>query len=367
MSFLNKIKQITSSNPKKVSVLGVDISPSTIKIVQIRRDRGQAILETYGEIALGPYAGLEVGQPTNLSAEKVAEALRDLMSEAKVTTNRCAVSIPFASSLITLLQVPTTDEEKLKTVIPLEARKYIPVPIEEVILDWYVIPPAPPTDPSSPQEERSYTEALAIAIHKDTINRHQKIIHLSNLEASFFEIEIFSTVRAVLDHGVAPVVILDIGFASTKLYIVEHGIIRRSHNISRGTQDITRAIASSMNVPVAQAEVMKRSVDVTSTEDSAAVAASAVLNHIISETSRIMVEFERKHSKPVDKVILTGTGVALNGIFPYAKEKFDVEVEIANPFKKVETPALLDNVLTEVGPSFAVSIGLSLRELEEID
>ena len=75
------------------SVLGIDIGPSSIKVVQLRRKKGQAVLETYGELALGPYAGLQVGQAVSLPAEKTAEVLRDIMREANVTTKRAAFSI----------------------------------------------------------------------------------------------------------------------------------------------------------------------------------------------------------------------------------------------------------------------------------
>lgn len=122
------------------SVIGVDIGSSSIKIVQLRKKRGRAILETYGEIALGPYTGIAVGQVTSLPADKIAEAIKDLIREANVTTLSAGVSIPFKSSLVTLMELPVTDEKQLKEMIPLEARKYIPVPISEITLDWWVIP-----------------------------------------------------------------------------------------------------------------------------------------------------------------------------------------------------------------------------------
>ena len=80
------------------SVIGVDIGTSAIKVVQLRRERGRVILETYGAIALGPYAGVEVGRATALPAEKIAEALKDVVREANVTTVDSAVSIPYSSS-----------------------------------------------------------------------------------------------------------------------------------------------------------------------------------------------------------------------------------------------------------------------------
>ena len=87
--------------------LGIDIGSSAIKIVQLKKKNGQAILETYGELALGPYAGLSVGQAVALSPDKLASALSDLMreKEVNVTTKACGLSIPFSSSLMAVIDM----------------------------------------------------------------------------------------------------------------------------------------------------------------------------------------------------------------------------------------------------------------------
>ena len=125
---------------KEGSVLGVDIGSSSIKVVQLRRGRGTAILETYGELSLGPYAELDIGQATRLPAEKLATALTDLLREANTSTTDAALSIPFSDSLTSLIDMPDLPDKELAKMIPIEARKYIPVPIGEVTLDWFVIP-----------------------------------------------------------------------------------------------------------------------------------------------------------------------------------------------------------------------------------
>src|SRR3989344_5511829 len=147
MSFLNALL-----GKKETSVLGVDIGSSALKVVQLRKEGGKAVLETYGELSLGPYGGSEVGQATNLSAEAITETLKDLLREAKVTTRNCGVSIPYARSLLTLVRLPyRKDPKEQKTVIELEARKYIPVPVSEVQLDWFIVPD---TDPSQRSESK---------------------------------------------------------------------------------------------------------------------------------------------------------------------------------------------------------------------
>jgi Tfp pilus assembly PilM family ATPase len=102
----------------------------------LRKKGGKAVLETYGELALGPYAKAEIGQATNLPTEKIIEALSDLMREKEVniTTNKCGIAIPFSSSLMSLIEMPMLPYKQLASMVPLEARKYIPVPISEVTL-----------------------------------------------------------------------------------------------------------------------------------------------------------------------------------------------------------------------------------------
>ena len=99
------------------------------------------MLKTYGELALGPYASTEVGRlPQIFPPDKIAEGSKDILREAKTTTTACGVALPLSSSLISFITIPSVPEKQLGEVISIEARKYIPVPMSEVLLDWSVIP-----------------------------------------------------------------------------------------------------------------------------------------------------------------------------------------------------------------------------------
>ena len=367
------------------SALGVDIGSSAIKLVQIKKKNGQAVLETYGELALGPYAGLGVGQAVILPPEKIAQALVDLMKEKEVniTTNKCGISIPFASSLMSVIEMPEVSEKQLAIMVPLEARKYIPVPITEVMLDWSVIPKSEvradefsesvsekekflsKTTSGAPPAGLSKIDVLIVAIHNETIARYKEIVAKAGLEAGFFEIEIFSTMRAVLDDAIRPVMIMDMGAASTKLYVVERGIIRTSHTINRGSQDITATMSKSLSITLEEAEIMKRKVGLLGPEKNLNDVIGFTLDHIFSEINTVLLSFEKKYNKTVSKVVLVGGGSALKGLSDVAKNNFKTEVISANPFNKVTAPAFLENILKETGPEFAVAIGLALRKLLE--
>lgn len=350
---------------KEQSALGVDIGSSSLKVVQIRKEHGKAVLETYGELALGPYGGSEAGQATNLSAEQITESLKDLLREAKVTAASCGVSIPYARSLLTLVELPyRQDAKEQKTVIELEARKYIPVPMSEVQLDWFIVPAmghAPDTVPKTPhsQPESPRVEVLLVAVHNDELKLLQNITKGAGLVASFYEIEIFSTIRAVVEETVKPVMILDVGAASTKVYVVEHDVVATSHAIGAGSQDITRAIAASQNLTMARAEALKKEQGIEGDSP------ELVFSRIFSEARRVLTQYEMAHKKSVTAIVLTGGGGITKELDAYAKKIFSIDVQIADPFAKTEAPAFMRPVFKEIGPEFAVAVGLALRKLEE--
>lgn len=364
------------------SVIGIDIGSSSIKVVQLKKKGSQALLETYGELSLGPYAGVSVGQATNLPQDKIIQALHDLLieKEVNITTNLAGLSIPYSSSLMTVVEMPVVPQKELVNMIPIEARKYIPVPISEVSLDWSVIPrdkldPVPedatPPIPGVPTPTKmQMQDILLVAIHNETLARYTDIATKNNLNTSFFEIEIFSTMRSVLDQVATPVMIFDMGAATTKLFIVERGILRMSHTINRGSQNITSAISKSFGIEMDKAEVMKRHSGLTDTTPDGLNVANIIkltLDFLFTEANRVMLTYEKKYNKNISKVLLVGGGSSLKGLEPLAQKNFQTEVSGGNPFSKVVTPAFLDEVLKQTGPQFAVSLGLALRRLQELD
>jgi type IV pilus assembly protein PilM len=355
------------------SVLGIDIGSASIKIVQLRRKGGKAILETYGELSLGPYADTEVGRATKLPTDKTVLALSDVLKESNATTTSAAFSIPMRQSLVTIISMPQIQDRQLAQMIPIEARKYIPVPISEVTLDWFVIPKLEPLQSDyqgvpEGQHKIPQVEVLVVAIHNDILSNFSTIVAQAALEASFFEIELFSTVRSVIEAGDnTPVMIMDVGAGATKVYIVERGVIRDSHIINKGSQDITINIAKSMSVSVNFAEKLKRNYGRNAREQDQQIGEiiDLVMSPILSETNSVLLNFQRKYNKSVSKNILIGGGALLNGLNELIRAQLSLPVIYGDPFSRIETPAFLEGVLQQTGLPFATAIGLALRKLHE--
>ncbi len=371
--FLSNITGIFQSQ-KSESVLGIDVGSSSVKVVQLAKKKGKAVLETYGEIALGPYTGTNLGRSAVLTDEKISEAISDVIRESNTTTKSSALSIPIASTFIIFMKIPTTDERKFAEMVPLEARKYIPVPVSEVTLDWWAIPKEESTmsefQAGGTQEEKeSGTEILVVVITNDALSRNKAIQNLTGLTVGFSEVEIFSNLRACIESSLAPQMLIDFGASSTKAFIVERGILKASHVINRGSQDITLAISNSMNISFDEAEKIKRTRGIVAPEEesqSITDVSSITTDYIMAEAERFVLTYYKKSGKKLSKVAITGGGALLKGMRERVQKSFETQVEIADPFSKVEYPAFLEEVLRNAGPEFSVAIGLALRKLQEM-
>lgn len=357
------------------NAIGVDIGSSAIKVVEIKKRGGKAILETYGAISLGPYADLESGRVTNLPVDKITEALKEVLKQSGVVITEGAFAIPIQSSLIFTIELPSNvKESELATIIPTEARKYIPIPITEVSLDYFVLPQKESSfeemntanDSNIPQKPLDKTNILVVATQNEAISKYRSIVSGCRLAASFFEIEVFSSIRANFEHELSPVLLMDFGAARTKLSIVEFGMVKNYHTIERGGADITDSISKSLSIPFIEAEKMKKEFGLFGNpmEKSLADIIKIHIDYIFSETNNVLLGYEKRHNKTISKIIFTGGGSLLKGLSEVATNDFRAEIEIGHPFSKVDAPAFLGKVLETLGPEFAVALGLALRKLQ---
>lgn len=380
MSFLGKLFKKNSD-----TFIGVDIGSSAIKVVQLSKKKGKAVLDTYGVLALGPYANTEVGRSTNLPIGKIVEALTDILREAKTTVSVGGIAIPFSASLMSIIELPAAAEKNLDNVIPLEAKKYVPVPIGEVSLDWSVIPKNElkrefkdggndiskeknDLKPKKEEDAKDTIEVLIVAIHNDVIKKFKDVAESSSFNSDFFEIEIFSTIRSVLDYNDESTLIMDFGASSTKLYVVERGNVKSTHTINKGSQDITSTISRALEVSTKEAEILKRTVGLNSRENKDIYdSAFITLDYIFTESNRVIREYREKNQKDLKKVVLVGGGSSMKGFAESASANLQADVVSGDPFSKVESPAFVSEILKTSGPEFAVALGIALRGISKED
>lgn len=374
LSSLKKI--ITSGSSQKA--LGVDIGGSSIKVVQLKKDKERAILQTYGEVALGPYGNFEVGRVVKLPDEKVAEALKDVLREANVSTKKAAVSVPLKSSFVIVINIPKISGKNITEMIQLEARRYIPVPITEVFMDWWVFPEKDVglydreevSEKEKVAEEKSirgFDKVLLVAIHKDVIDKYKKIISKSGLTLDALELESFSMLRSCLYRETGPVAVIDFGASTTKMSIADLGIMKSTHSINKGSQDLSLALSNSMGINFKRAEEIKREIGLSELPEHREIVTimEPLLGYVFSEINSIIRDYQRKYKQTVKRTVMTGGGALLKGLVDFAVKRLSIEVNLADPFVKSEYPIFLEKVLKEAGPNFSVAFGLAMRELQQ--
>lgn len=340
--------------------IGVDIGMSSIKMVQLRREKEKIILDTYGEIELGPYAGKDAGIASRLGEEKTIEAINDLIKEAKITAREAVVAIDSASAYVSLVKVPKVEDRQLKTMMPLEARKYIPIPLSEVQMDWWHIP----TNINIGKDERMVNVVLA-AVNNNTLTFYDRIVNKLGFTKVEYEINGYSLLRSCPPKTNGMILYVDIGASYTTLSLVFQQTVLDMHIITRGSQDSTIQLSKALSIPVNIAEETKRTFGYEGDKSNPYVKEIMQLSSypLFGEVARLSLMYERKYNQSIEGIILSGGGARAKGILEAYNETVHFAGRISTPFEQTEVPAFLHDMIEHIGPSYAIAVGCALKKL----
>ncbi len=356
--FSSFVKTITAKAQESGRVVGIDIGSSSIKVVEVQNRADVLTLTTYGELQLGPYASGDVGQSIILDPKKEQQALIDILRESAVKASSAVFAVPLSSSFVTTIHFEADAKEDLGPRVRVEARKYIPVPINEVTLDWAEIG-------SEADSREGKRDALVAAIQNDALNRFRVLMQFVNMKEPPTEIECFSTIRAAYNTDEQHVVVIDVGAVATKLYIAKNGLLQRMHRVRAGGALATKRISSVLGLNFSEAEVIKRS---AKREESGfhdiQKAHHSVYERPLLEFRQVIKEYEEMYGITIDAVYIAGSGALFPTMKQYIADTLQTEVQLLNPFSKVAYPAFMEDMIPDLGPTFHVALGAALRVFE---
>ncbi len=348
------------------SCLGIDIGTSSIKVVQLKRSEGHYKLETYGE--LQAYGYLErLNDPFQTRSLKMLESqviamVRKILKEAETNTKQAVISIPVFSSFVVIIDMPPMSEKELPRALSFEVRRYIPIPLSEVRLDWKII------DKQSANSEKKGLfkfRILVVVVPKEVIAKYLRIADALGLKLLALELESFSYVRSLMGDDPSTSCILDFGARSTSFVVVDNGFIQMSHSLDVAGTELTRALSQGMGVGIERAESYKRERGLDHHEIEAGREIKDILltliDKIILEVERMMSSYEAKTKRKVTKLILSGGSGRLLGLDDYLKNKLKIDVVVGDPWAKVVCPSVLGATLKDIAPRFTVAVGLAMR------
>ncbi len=347
--------------------MGIDIGSSSIKVVQLKKEKERAILQTYGELSISGYADNgEVGKAFVVVDTKLSDALKDVLREAQITVKKAVVSIPLKNSFLTTMEMPLLSDQEMKEAIPYEARKYVPIPLSEAMIDWWIMPPMSMDSAASSigSPKRDFVSVFLAAVPKEVVEKYESILKKVGLEISGFEIEVFSFARSAIKRDLGSVLLIDLGASSMRLIIADGGSVRATHNVERGSQELSIALAQSLGINFDRAELLKRESGIVHRPETEGVVSvlEPLVDFFASEGERFLLDWKRKGGRPISRVVLGGGGALLKGIVDVMIKRYGVEAEIADPFSKVVYPAFLEPSLMDIGATFTNAIGLALRD-----
>ncbi len=367
-----------SSAPQPQSYIGIDIGYAGIKLVELKNEKGRARLITYAYADV-PAEALEKSLLNDVPG--TAELLKSMMVKARTTTKKAISALPISAVFSSILSVPTTNEKELKEAVTVQAKKLIPLPIEEVALDTKIIDKKEKGTPDG----KASTRVLVTAAPKTLVAKYLEIFKQAGLELVSLETETFAESRALIGKDRSTIMLIDIGSLRTNIIVVENGIPFITRSIATGGNTITQTIAKTLGIPLEQAESMKR--DIKSMQTFAPtgdlspilrVLVKPILDEIKYSFNLYQSQENGSTSSPygstgspqggggkrIEKIILTGGSSLLPRLPEFLTQEMNVNSYLGNPWARVVYPPDLRPILDELGPRFAVTIGCAMRDIE---
>ncbi|MFA6417423.1 MAG: type IV pilus assembly protein PilM [Patescibacteria group bacterium] len=339
--------------------LGIDIGDSSLKMVELKK-KGQKIL-------LSNYAFSENVSEINFNRvddiNYLSQAITKVMKEAGMKAKRATVSLPTFAVFSSIINIANADKNTLANGVNEEAKKVIPLPLEEMILDWKVIP-----DKNGKTPVSGNIQVFLTGSPKKLVRKYIDVFKQAGVILASLETETFSLVRSLIGDDKAPMMIVEIGANSTDLSIVKDSIPVLNRSLTVCASTVTKALAAKLGMTYAQAEQFKLdlsfSLNADASQEDLPQLITKTLEPIITEMQYLIDFYRSQNDENLEKIILSGGGSLFLNLADYFSKRLNIKVIIGNPWSRVEYPQEIRPVLEEVGPKLAVAIGLAMREIE---
>ncbi|MCU0679153.1 MAG: type IV pilus assembly protein PilM [Planctomycetes bacterium] len=338
------------------SFLGVDIGTTSIKIVELKKDNRQVKLMTYG---FSEY--LNIGQPNWLDQpEYVAKIINKIAVEASISSRSAVSALPTFSVFTSVINLSNISKKDISSAVHWEAKKVIPLPLEEMILDWKQID-------DEAGKEKNNLRVLLTGAPRTLVKKYIDIFKAAQISLLSLETETFSLIRSLLGNDKSTVMLVEMGAHTTDVSIIDKSIPMLNRSIDVGGSTITKAISENLKIGLERAEQFKYDLGISlleSQNDAVPKIITDTISPIVNEIKYSINLYLSKNQRPTEKIILSGGSALLPSVANYLAKVLDMKVIIGDPWARVSYPVDLKPLLMEIGPRLSVAIGLAMREIE---
>jgi type IV pilus assembly protein PilM len=356
----------SSSNDN--NFLGVDIGDSSLKIVELKKRAKKIYLVNYAFSENIKQVNFTKSEDTTF----LAKAINKLRDEAGIKARRVTASLPTFAVFSSIINLSTVSKSNLQESVEDEAKKLIPLPLPEMVLDWKVLPnresqlEKDDKDKQEKKEKDLGTQIFLTGSPKKLVKKYIEVFKKAKLELISLETETFSLVRALLGEDPSNTLIVEIGANSTDLSVIRQSIPVLSRSLDVCGTTVTKALAEKLDLDFLEAEQYKLDLHTSLSDNSSEKLPELILQTIapiIQEIEYMKDFFENKKGEKIEKIILSGGGGLLLNLPDYLSNRLNIQVIIGDPFARVYYPQEIKSLLSEVGPKLTVATGLAMRSI----
>jgi type IV pilus assembly protein PilM len=353
--------------------VGLDIGTDFIRAAQIKPSGSGNSLVAYGAVMM-PFGAVVEGEIVDSQA--VSGAIKELWKRTGLRVKDVAIGVSNQKVVVRLIDLPFMERDELAGAIQYQAQDYIPIPVEEAILDFQII-----GDYMTPSDEHMM-EVLLVAAQRDMIASAVSAVEGAGLRMAQVDVTAFALVRSLLgatkgwladdaDAGEA-----HISSGLTNIVVVERGIPRFTRVSSMAGNQFTQAIANVMNLTFEEAEQLKIRAGLPDIEapqmapgDADTQSIRTAQDALERETNKFIAEVRRSFDyyltqatqvRTISRVYLTGTGSELRNLASYLENGLQTQVVLGDPLAQITATGAVAQAVAADKMGSAAAIGLAL-------
>lgn len=343
-------------------LLGLDISSTSVKLLELSKSNGRYRVESYGVEPLPPNAVVE----KNISdVEGVGEAIKRLVNRAKASSKLAAVAVAGSAVITKTIEMDgALSDDELENQITVEADQYIPYPLDEVAIDFEVQGPAP----RNPDQ----VEVLLAACRKENVELRQAALELGGVKARVVDIEAhamkraFELIKRQLGENADDLVvaIIDIGATMTTLSVLAEDRSIYTREQLFGGKQLTEEIQRRYSLSFEEAGLAKKQGGLPDDYEQEVLQPfkEAVLQQV---TRSLQFFFSSSQYDDVDYIVLAGGTASIDGLAKMIENKLGTPTVIANPFVDMSLASKVDaDALANDAPAMMIACGLAMRSFD---
>lgn len=351
-------------NRKPNSALGIDISTSAVKMLELRRQGKGYCVESYAAVPLGDDMVVD-HQIKELELVGVAIAKAALRSRSK--TREASVALAGSQVISKILTMPAgLNDDELEQQIAIEADHYIPFPLDEVNFDFEVLGPV--------DGEDGQVEVLLVASRTEQVEQRAAALEMGGLEPHVVDVEpyVLENAAKLLTHQMpnagegATVAVFDVGATTTSATILHDLKAVYTREQVFGGRQLTDEIMERYGLTFAEAGLAKKTGEGLphGYQQEVIQPFIADLVQVVNRALQLFYSATPRFGK-VEKIILAGGVATMPGVAEMVQEQLDVPCEVANPFKEMQVSTHANpNALERDMPALLIAAGLAMRGLE---